>query len=178
MSAHLGSRLRTVVLSALVVTLSVSVPALAGIATPVAVRVDLSTTNEAQYFVSVINAERTARGIAPLVIDVSLEDAAEAWSDHLAASGATSPAHSPTLRNVPGNWQKLGENVGVATGAGLEALEAAFVSSPGHFRNMMDPAYDLVGIGVSVRGNTVYVTERFGDTTVAPVARTRVRSRR
>jgi uncharacterized protein YkwD len=55
----------------------------------------------------------------------------------------------------------LGENVG--SGPSVEAIQAAFMNSPGHRANILNPEFNWAGAGVAVAGNgTVYVVQVFG----------------
>ena len=53
----------------------------------------------------------------------------------------------------------LAENVGM--GRTGPSLQAAFMKSPEHRRNMLDPTYTEVGIGVVVVNHTMFVVEDF-----------------
>jgi len=55
----------------------------------------------------------------------------------------------------------LGENVG--RGGNIETLHQAFMDSPGHRDNLLNPVYDLVGIGVVWSEGIPYVVEVFMD---------------
>jgi len=57
------------------------------------------------------------------------------------------------------SWQKLGENVGV--GPSVDSLTAAFIASPAHYRNLVDPSWDSMGVGVTIVNGTIYVAEEF-----------------
>ena len=63
-------------------------------------------------------------------------------------AGRTEISHNPNLGGqVCGTWTKLGENVGI--GVDVDALMQAFVDSPAHYRNLVDPDCDYVGVGVT-----------------------------
>jgi hypothetical protein len=99
-----------------------------------------SHENEA---LALLNAERTAAGLAPVSMHSDLTDDALAWSQHLFSQGSLS--HNPNLSSVTSNWDRLGENVGVGTS--IDALHAAFMNSSGHRGNILGD-YDHVGIAV------------------------------
>ena len=100
---------------------------------------------EAQ-FVSKINGLRESLGLAPLAVYGGLRSVARNWTDEMVANGGIS--HNPSLAGqVSGNWTKLGENVGV--GGDVNSLMNAFVNSPAHYKNIVDPAYNYIGVGVS-----------------------------
>ena len=51
---------------------------------------------------------------------------------------------------APSNWRKLGENVG--EGADIASVHTAYLNSPGHRANIMDPAFTQIGTA-AVWGN-------------------------
>jgi hypothetical protein len=110
-------------------------------------------------FVSRINGIRSSKGLGPLQVYGELVGIARGWSDSMAAQQNIS--HNPSYTGqVSANWSKLGENVGV--GYDVDGLMNAFVNSPAHYKNIVDPAYNYIGLGVSY-GNDgrMYVTQDF-----------------
>jgi hypothetical protein len=67
--------------------------------------------------------------------------------------------HSTLSDGITADWQKLGENVGM--GGTVDALHSAFVASPHHYENLVDPDFTYVGVGVVVVNGTIYVSETF-----------------
>lgn len=115
---------------------------------------------EEAQFVTLINELRLSLGAPPLVVNVELVKVARPWTVKMKQAGEIS--HNPDLaKQVTSNWRKLGENVGV--GPSVEMLQEAFVKSPGHYRNLVDPAFDSVGITIEYDGDIFYVTEQFMD---------------
>jgi uncharacterized protein YkwD len=126
--------------------------------------------------VCLINAERTSRGLVAVKPSATLSVAALAHSrdmvarrffDHISPSN-TDPIQRVTatgwLRNTT-DWE-IGENLG--WGAGLSAtpraLVAAWLQSPTHRENMLDPAHREIGVGIALgtpRGldGATYTTE-------------------
>ena len=110
-------------------------------------------------FVARINELRESKGLAPLQVDSELVGVARRWTDRMVAAGGIS--HNPNLANdVDENWIRLGENVGV--GASVDQLMDAFIASPEHYKNLVNPDYGYVGVGVSYddRGR-MYTTHNF-----------------
>lgn len=106
---------------------------------------------------ALMNAERSASGLAPVAMHSDLTDDALAWSAHLMAQGSLS--HNPSLASVTTGWDALGENVGVGTSAG--SLHHAFMTSASHRANVMGD-YDYVGIAVVEETSTkLWVTVVF-----------------
>ena len=110
-------------------------------------------------FVARINSLRASKGLAPLQVDGELVGVARRWTDRMVSNGHIS--HNPNLAGeVDENWVKLGENVGV--GANVDQLMDAFIASPEHYKNLVDPAYGYIGVGVSYDDSgRMYTTHNF-----------------
>jgi hypothetical protein len=67
------------------------------------------------------------------------------------------------------NASSLGENVGM--GGDVASIQDAFMNSPHHLENIMDPGFNQVGVGVIVSGGTMYVTLDFLHSKSAGTAR-------
>jgi uncharacterized protein YkwD len=114
-----------------------------------------------------INALRRAHGASPLSEDPAVTRVAQAYSERMAREGFF--AHvAPDGTNVGKRlsaqgyqFRTAGENLGLASGP----LSAHFgiEHSPGHRRNLIDPQYTRVGIGIAAKddgsGEQVIVTE-------------------
>lgn len=125
------------------------------------------TVSDESSFVNKLNALRASRGLRPLAVNGGLTNMARGWSSHMASTGTL--AHNPNMASqAPGNWSRLGENVGV--GQSVDSLHNAFVASPNHYANMVNVHYDSVGVGVVQKGATKFVTFNFMTTQAAPPA--------
>ena len=115
-------------------------------------------SEEAQFIV-LINQLRVSKGLVPLAPDGQLTNVARAWSAQMAQSGTLS--HNPNYAQQMGNgWRKLGENVGV--GASVDWLNQAFINSPHHYENLVDPDFRMIGVGiVDTSDGQIWVTEDF-----------------
>ena len=124
-----------------------------------------SSTGDESCFLSAINAARSAEGTAPLAIQADLLRISRVWSQTMATDGQL--FHDPNLTKLaPASWQALGENVGM--GPTCDALVQAFMNSPEHRRNILDPAFTTVGVGVvDAADGPVWVTEDFMGTGAA-----------
>jgi len=131
--------------------------AMLGVAHPLAAEA-ADAGAEAQFLGS-INSIRSQHGLAPLQMYGELTGIARGWSDQMAANGSIS--HNPSYTGqVSANWTKLGENVGV--GYDVPGLMNAFVNSQAHYNNIVDPAYNYIGIGVSYGSDgRMYTTHDF-----------------
>lgn len=113
---------------------------------------------EEQAFVDKINQLRASLGLATLAIDVELTTQARVWSQTMKDAGSI--FHTTKLdAGISADWEKLGENVGV--GGTVDALFDAFVASPKHYENLVDPSYRFIGIGVVWDGTRMFTAHRF-----------------
>jgi hypothetical protein len=108
-------------------------------------------------FVNKINALRSSQSLVPLAVNSVLTAKAQAWAQTMANKGNI--WHSNLPDGVTENWQRLGENVGM--GGSVDALHDAFVKSPHHYENLIDPGFRYVGVGVVSANGTMYVSEVF-----------------
>ncbi len=116
------------------------------------------TPADESSFINAVNSRRTNAGLAALVVDAELTDAARAWAEQMAANGRIS--HAPDITDgISSYWLKVGENVG--TGPTVSAVMDAFVASPAHNTNIMDPAFTHIGVGVVWSGSALYTVHRF-----------------
>ena len=124
----------------------------------------------AQDFFTRLNAERAARGQAPLTWDPALAQYATAWSQTMSTSGFR---HS-NLGNLlqTGRFGLVGENIASGSnGVTAGALHGAWMNSDGHRQNMLSSAWDLVGIGVyCAPDGSIWATTNFGRTMGAGAA--------
>jgi hypothetical protein len=126
---------------------------------------------EARDHLDRVNALRASRGLAPLTLDGELSALAQRWAEGLAAEQRLRHAADLSV-GVTASWTKLGENLG--RGPSTDAVFAAFVASPAHYANLVDPAFTHLGVGVVWVGATQYTVHRFraagSDPPPAPVS--------
>lgn len=131
-----------------------------------------SVSDEA-VFVQQINKARTDAGLKPLAVHNALIASGRSWSENMKtaslAAGAVDEngfpkcliSHNPNLRTaVNAPWLKLGENVGCGD-VTPELLHQAFMESPKHRANILDPDFDSIGIGIVEVDGVIFVTEQF-----------------
>jgi uncharacterized protein YkwD len=106
-------------------------------------------------FVSRINQERSSRGLATLRVASDMVTVARNHSRRMA--DADHLHHNPNFGSEVTNWRKVGENVG--RGPSVSSLHRAFMNSPSHRNNLLDPAWTEVGIGVVVVDGRIWVTQ-------------------
>ena len=110
-------------------------------------------------FVAKINALRASKGLQQLAVHGELVGIARNWAQQMANAGEIS--HNPNFPNqVTANWKKLGENVG--RGGSVDSLFTAFVNSPAHYTNLVDGAFNYIGVGVIVKSDgTIFTAHQF-----------------
>ncbi|HYE23112.1 MAG TPA: CAP domain-containing protein [Candidatus Paceibacterota bacterium] len=116
--------------------------------------VELGASVRAASVFSLSNEERKAEGVAQLSLNplimraaqLKAEDMAEeAYYAHVSPDGET-PMH--WLDQVGYKYQYVGENL-TANIMDEESVVSAWMGSPGHRRNLLDPKFSHMGIGVA-----------------------------
>lgn len=100
-----------------------------------------STEQERNEVIALVNKSRAENGLGQLKDDVTLDMKADAWAQKL--RDACSLSHSKLSDGAPKQWLKLGENVGY--GGTIAQIHDAYLNSPGHKANIMDPAFTSMG---------------------------------
>jgi uncharacterized protein YkwD len=99
--------------------------------------------------VDIVNRERRSRGLRPLRVSLKLMDSARAWSGQQAQ----------VRRMYHSSGLGVGENV-AWNQKSPEAVMHAWMNSPGHRRNILNPSYSEIGVGAVV-SNGPYWTQHF-----------------
>lgn len=122
--------------------------------------ISAETDSDEVLFVELVNELRVGQGLNELTIDPELTRLARSWTTSLSNTGQLS--HSPDLAvGLTRPWSKLGENVGVSPEGEITRLFEAFINSPSHYANLIDPAFDSIGVGVVERDGRLWTTHRF-----------------
>lgn len=118
-----------------------------------------------------VNEARAQHGIRALIPTAGTTDVARNWSGQMAGSNALS--HNPALvanlehAGSP-DWSLIAENVGMGPADDPDLMFAAYMNSPHHRDNILDPQARYVGSGVVERPTaygvpTAYDTMDFVD---------------
>ena len=129
-------------------------------AVPVAAPAPSNNTEalENQAF-ALVNQERARVGLPALSFDASLRESGRAQAARIAA--ARGLFHQDLQPLLGQGWRTAGENVG--GGPSIELLHPAFVASPGHYANIVNPSFAAMGVGVVVSADgTVWISSVFG----------------
>lgn len=119
-----------------------------------------------------INAERTSRGLAPLVVDVRLAEAARGHSADMAAddffshTGSNGSHFADRMSAAGYAWLAAGETVAAGYATPAEVVAGWMESTP-HRGILLSAAYRHVGVGAAYDARAsyrFYYTADFGDT--------------
>lgn len=120
-------------------------------------------------FVAKINDLRASQGLGQLQVHDQLTAKARDWAATMAEAGDI--WHSNLPDGITVQWRRLGENVGM--GGTVDALHQAFIDSPSHYENLVDPGFRYVGIGVFLDADeTIFVSEVFMELASQPAPAT------
>lgn len=114
--------------------------------------------------VRLVNVERNNRGLASLSTHSLLMKSAQAYSEDMSERGTMSHYGSPTYGDFPGvinyynvPWRSVAENIGYGYRS-AQSIVNAWMNSPGHRDNILNPNFTHIGVGVS---SNFYWTQHF-----------------
>ncbi|MFZ5647362.1 MAG: CAP domain-containing protein [Bacillota bacterium] len=122
--------------------------------TPAPTPAPTGLTAEETQLLSLINQERTSRGLKPFEVDMRLVGTARAKAQDMAVNNYFSHT-SPTLGTPYDQMVKAGitgyyilgaENIAFARS--VQEAHTNFMNSDGHRRNILDPRHTHIGLGV------------------------------
>ena len=127
----------------------------AGVATLVVAAISLAACLNSQQQVAfdLVNGARADAGLSALALDPIAQTKAQAWAEHLAASGSL--RHSNLSDGMDGGWRRLAENVGY--GSSVDEIQRRFMDSSQHRQNVLDGRFTHLGVGVARGGGNTYV---------------------
>ena len=133
------------------------------------------STQQEQQLVDQLNQSRAQAGLPPLKIDDRLTQAAREHSQRMAETNKLShvlPGEASVadrLASTGLHFNRSGENVGY--NSDFNGLHSGWMHSPPHRENILNPNYNLVGIGVARGEDGVYfATQDFAHGTVERTA--------
>ena len=130
-------------------------------------RAEVLPEAEAALF-SLLNQVRRQHHLPPLSMDASLRQAARSHSRDMASRGfighgsAGGASFAGSLAGFVAGGTFVGENVTLARSAAQ--AHSAFVASSPHLRNILEPRFRRVGIGVAGAGELgLFITQDFAE---------------
>ena len=102
-----------------------------------------SSDSDRLAVIGAVNSTRAENGLPALSEHVTLNMKADAWAVQLRDD--CNIRHSTLSDGAPPEWRKLGENVG--RGGSIEQVHTAYLNSPGHRANIVDPSFTSMGAG-------------------------------
>jgi hypothetical protein len=124
-------------------------------------------SEQARHIFQLTNRDRIARGLQPLHWDESLAAAAQAHAERLAGESYLSHEYpgegdvGARASRAGAHFQAIAENI--ATGYNDDAIEAEWMNSTPHRRNILDPQMNAIGVGVVARRGNFYAVEDFAE---------------
>ncbi|WP_299673621.1 CAP domain-containing protein [uncultured Roseobacter sp.] len=137
-----------------------------------------------RQMLDLINEERTSRGLDPVELELRLNDSSEDHSqwmleeDRFSHTGEGGSSAGERMRDAnfdfDGNWT-WGENIAYQSERGapgladdVEDLHDSLMNSPGHRANILNPDFEVVGLGIEMGDfngfDAVMVTQNFAAT--------------
>jgi uncharacterized protein YkwD len=115
--------------------------------------------------IGLINNTRAERGLPPLAIDPLITEAARRHTQLMVQYSGLShqfPGEPPLedrIDNLLPSTEGVAENVSWS----IDVISAHhdLVNDPPHLRNILDPTYNAIGVGIIRSGKHIYVTEDF-----------------
>jgi uncharacterized protein YkwD len=110
--------------------------------------------------VCLINEQRNMRGLPSLRVSSKLNDSAQSWNQWMVSTGNFTHGSNfgGRIGAVGYNWQTAGENIATGFATPREVV-AAWMASPDHCRNILDPSFRDVGTGVTTAAVGSFATQ-------------------
>lgn len=118
-----------------------------------------------QYLMQSVNAERMAAGLPPLAWNPQLVQAAYRHAQYMSAEGSIShqfPGEADLTARAAATgarFSRVAENVGVSDS--IMRMHTAFMNSPHHRENILDPHVNSIAIAVVSAGGHMWTVEDF-----------------
>jgi uncharacterized protein YkwD len=106
---------------------------------------------------ALINQTRRSHGRSQLGMNLELTRKAQGWAENLA--GRCTLQHSNLASGISYYWRALGENVGY--GGSIGQVHTAYMNSPGHRANIVDPRWNYMGTGVAYGCGRTFTVQVF-----------------
>jgi uncharacterized protein YkwD len=111
-----------------------------------------------QRIVELVNQQRRQAGLAPVSVNPTLMSCAQQYSSvqagmgRLSHTGPDGSTPGQRLRRCGYNWRHFGENL-AAGYVNADEVVAAWMASPGHRKNILNPRVREIGLGYTNRAD-------------------------
>lgn len=106
------------------------------------------------------NASRGRFNVPALKLNRAMSQAAQRHSQAMADAGSLFHTSNVEVYLQGVGWHVWGENVGY-TPSDVAGIQRAFMNSPEHRRNILNPSFTHVAVGAVRKGSTLWVTVFF-----------------
>jgi uncharacterized protein YkwD len=113
--------------------------------------------------IKVTNEVRVNNGLNPLIKDDKLTLNAERYAIVNANHGKISHEHEPLITRMPEHCISIGENLYQGRDD-AQGIVGAWLRSPSHRENILDPEWDRIGVGMARSGYQIIVVQLFCST--------------
>jgi uncharacterized protein YkwD len=133
-----------------------------------------SLPNFAEQVVELTNQFRSKNGLAPLTLNSKLNDAAQTHSRNMATldffghEGKDGSSAGDRVSKAGYDWRTVAENIAAGQKTPKEVVDA-WINSPGHRENILNPTVKEIGVGYFFLANDTgttnynsYWTQKFG----------------
>lgn len=123
------------------------------------------TGDRARHIFELTNRDREDRGLQPLRWNASLATAAQVHAGRMSGERFLSHEYpgegsvGTRAAQAGAHFQAVAENI--ATGPSASAIEAEWMNSAPHRRNILDPQMNAIGVGLVEKGGNLYAVEDF-----------------
>jgi uncharacterized protein YkwD len=107
----------------------------------------IGSTTSASYvgrIVALVNAQRAAHGLRPLIVSPCATRFAAPWTTHMAATNTLVHQSLAPMMRCPA--RTAGENIAYGN-VSADQMMTMWMNSPGHRANILNPGFTRIGVG-------------------------------
>jgi uncharacterized protein YkwD len=110
--------------------------------------------------VCLLNQQRNSRGLPGLHVSAKLNQSAQSWNQWMVSTGNFTHGNNfaGRISAVGYDWQTAGENIATGYATPREVVRA-WMASPDHCTNILDPSFRDVGTGVTAAAVGSWATQ-------------------
>lgn len=125
--------------------------------------------DSAQTIFDLVNNFRASKGLNKLKSHPGIDKVAYDWAKKM--SDSHKMVHNPNVgKQYPKGWRSWGENIAYTCGGGTsidfkaKQLHDMWLDSPGHYRNIVNPKWNVLGVGTyyNAKNDCLWAVQNFG----------------